>query len=106
MDTNSTTNVVASAFDTIGDRLKALGADVARVVEHPFCPPELRPVLPGLLDVIEDLRQEVAELRKPCPCSEPAAAEAAAPVVVEPTEVTLTGDGLAAYRAFLATKTA
>lgn len=117
----SAESAIVRGFDSIGDRLAAVGDHLLQAIEHPFAPPDLKVGIPMLLDVIDDLHQEVAELRKPCPCDQaaasttgqagdaaplpPAASPILATVANAPVQVDLTtkwpryGDALAAFNA-------
>ncbi|HEV6967425.1 hypothetical protein [Roseateles sp.] len=55
-------------FHTLAARIELIGKHLADAVAHPFTPAPLREALPNLMTVLEDIRQELAELRKPCPC--------------------------------------
>jgi hypothetical protein len=68
-ETESAAATVLRGFESIPARLKVLGEHIAEGIAHPFAPPVVKIALPMLLSIIEDLRQEVAELRKPCPCN-------------------------------------
>ena len=70
-------NLIASAergFSSILSRLTLIGAHIAATIQHPRTPEPLREALPQLMLVLEDIRQELAELRRPCPCEDPGAA--------------------------------
>jgi len=64
----SEAEAVARGFDSLGARIKSVEAKFVEAIGHPFTPAPLKTALPDLMGILEDLRQELAEQRKPCPC--------------------------------------